>query len=105
MLLSTAMRPASRAGSCEATSAIASGSQMRIVSVMSIGAPSGRLDQEVQGHAPDAHDHQGHVVAHEAGLGAPNGRRGSPYDPGGRAGDAAADHGALQDRLGEAPYP
>src|SRR5437764_14673208 len=60
-------RPTRRAGnSTPTTTEIASGSQIRIERVT--GSRSRARDQEVEGHARQAHDHRGGVVAQEPRL-------------------------------------
>src|ERR1700722_1107355 len=83
-------------GSWEATSETASGSQMRIESVISRGR-----DEEVEGHAEDPHQHRAGVIAHESCLQPAHGGRTRAHQAHGAPRHAAADHATLEDRLGE----
>src|SRR3984957_19790739 len=87
-------------GSWEATSETASGSQMRIESVISRGR-----DKEVERHAEDPHQHRAGVVAHESGLHPAHSGRTRAHETDGAPGPPPADQAALQHRPGEAAEP
>src|SRR5438270_1759773 len=100
MLPAAVTRPIAGRGSCEATSEIASGSQIRIESVISRAR-----DQEIERYAEHADHHQRRVVTEESGLGPAHGRRARAHDPNGAASNAAPDHHPLEHRLGDPAEP
>src|SRR5580693_3437824 len=83
------------------TSAAIAGNQTRIESTCDVLA----LEEEVEGEAGDADDHQGGIDAQHPALGGADERRTSSHEPGRAADQDAVDEDPLEAVLREAPEP